>query len=157
MKKLVNNREISSLMLLLMLAVLFSACGRTKSQVSQVANQSDTTAKVPVSETEASNLSGKWTGPMQTPRFTAQMELALLHEGTQLSAQVRIVRENGLKADKPIRDLKVSGNDISFKIELGGADVQFNGRLNGDKLSGTLTAFQGTEVAATGTWNLSKS
>jgi len=29
--------------------------------------------------------------------------------------------------------------------------------LNGDKLSGTLTAFQGTEVAATGTWNLSKS
>ena len=154
MKKLVNNREISSLMLLLMLAVLLSACGRIKSQV---ANKSDTKATVPVSETEASNLSGKWTGPMETTRFKAQMELALLHEGTQLSAQARFVREGGLKSEKPIRDLKVSGNDISFKIELGGADVQFDGRLNGDKLSGTLTAFRGTEVASTGTWNLSKS
>ena len=116
MKKLVNNREMSSLMLLLMLAVLLSACGRTKSQVANqsdtVANQSDTKATVPVSETEASNLSGKWTGPMETTKFKAQMELALLHEGTQLSAQVRIVRESGLKAEKPIRDLKVSGNDI---------------------------------------------
>jgi len=165
MKKLVNNREMSSLMPLLMLAVLLSACGRMQSQV---ANKSDskatvpvsesvTKATVPVSETEGSKLSGKWTGPMETTRFKAQMELALLHEGTQLSAQARFIRESGLKSEKPIRDLKVSGNDISFKIELGGADVQFNGRLNGDKLSGTLTAFQGTEVAATGTWNLSKS
>ena len=154
MKKLVNNREMSSLMLLLMLAVLLSACGRMKSQV---ANKSDTKAMVPVSETEASNLSGKWTGPMQTTRFTAQMELALLHEGTQLSAQARFVREGGLNSERPIRDLKVSGDDISFKIELGGAVVQFNGRLNGDKLGGTLTAFQGSSVAGTGTWNLSKS
>ena len=165
MKKLVNNREMSSLMLLLMLAVLLSACGGTKSQV---ANNSDTKATVPVSEsvakamvpvsdTEASKLSGKWTGPMETTRFKAQMELALLREGTQLSAQVRVVRENGLKSERPIHDLKVSGNDISFKIELGGADVQFNGRLNGDKLGGTLTAFRGESVAGTGTWNLSKS
>ena len=153
MKKLVNNREMSSLMPLLMLAVLLSACG----QKSQDANKSVTKATVPVSETEASNLSGKWTGPLETTRFKAQMELALLHEGTQLSAQVRIVRESGLKAEKPIRDLKVSGNDISFRTEIGGADVQFNGRLNGDKLSGTLTAFQGESVAGTGTWNLSKS
>jgi hypothetical protein len=154
MKKLVNNREMSSLMLLLMLAVLLSACGRTKSQV---ATKVDTKATVQVSETEASNLSGKWTGPMQTTRFKAQMELALLHEGTQLSAQATILREGGLKSDKPIRDLKVSGNDISFKIDLGGADVQFNGRLDGDKLGGTLTAFRGESVAGTGTWNLSKS
>jgi hypothetical protein len=164
MKKLVNNREMSSLMPLLMLAVLLSACGRMKSEV---ANKSDTKATapvsesatkatVPVSETEASNFSGKWTGPMETPRFNAQMELALLHEGTQLSAQARLFRESEWKPWRPIRDLKVSGNDISFKIELG-ADVQFNGRLNGDKLSGTLTAFQGTEVIGTGTWNLSKS
>lgn len=163
MKKLINNREMSSLMLLLMLAVLLSACGRTKSQVASdtkatvPVSESDTKATVPISEKEAANLSGKWTGPMETTRFKAQMELALLHEGTQLSAQVRIVREGGLKSEKPIRDLKVSGNDISFKIELGGADVQFNGRLNSDKLSGTLTAFQGTSVAGTGTWNLSKS
>jgi hypothetical protein len=153
MKKLVNNREMSSLMLLLMLAVLLSACGRK----SQDANKSVPKATVPVSEAEAANLSGKWTGPMETTRFKAQMELALLHEGTQLSAQARIVRDSGLKSEKPIHDLKVSGNDISFKIELGGADVQFNGRLNGDKLSGTLTAFQGASVAGTGTWNLSKS
>ena len=160
MKKLVNNREMSSLMLLLMLAVLLSACGR-KSQVANtsdtVVNKGDTKATVTVSETEASKLSGKWTGPMETTRFKAQMELALLHEGTQLSAQVTIVRDTGLKADKPIHDLKVSGNDISFKTEIGGADVQFNGRLNGDKLGGTLTAFQGESVAGTGTWNLSKS
>ena len=154
MKKLVNNREMSSLMLLLMLAVLLSACGRTKSQV---ANLNDTKATVPVSETEASNLSGKWTGAMQTTRFKAQMELALLHEGTQLSAQATFVRQDGLKSEKPIRDLKVSGNDISFTIDLGGADVQFNGRLDGDKLSGTVTAFRGESVAGTGTWNLSKS
>ena len=159
MKKLVNNREMSSLMLLLMLAVLLSACGR-KSQGARsdtVANQSGTKATVAVSETEASNLSGKWTGPMETTRFKAKMELALLHEGTQLSAQVKIVRESGLTADKPIHDLKVSGNDISFKTEIGGADVQFNGRLDGNKLGGTLTAFQGESVAGTGTWNLSKS
>jgi len=154
MKKLVNNREMSSLMLLLMLAMLLSACGRMKSQV---ASQSETTATVAVSETEASSLSGKWTGPMETTRFKAQMELALLREGTQLSAQVRVVRENGLKSERPIHDLKVSGNDISFKTDIGGADVQFNGRLNGDKLGGTLTAFRGESVAGTGTWNLSKS
>jgi len=164
MKKLVNNREMSSLMLLLMLAVLLSACGGMKSQVANndtkatvPVSESNAKATVPISETEASKLSGKWTGPMETNKFKAQMELALLHEGTQLSAQARFLRESGLKSEKPIRELKVSGNDISFKIELGGADVQFNGRLDGGKLSGTLTAFRGTEVAATGTWNLSKS
>lgn len=158
MKKLVNNRETSSLMLLLVLAVLLSACGAAnKSDTKATVPVAETKATVAVSETEASKLSGKWTGPMETTRFKARMELALLHEGTQLSAQVTIVRESGLKAEKPIRDLKVSGNDISFKTEIGGADVQFNGRLNGDKLGGTLTAFQGESVAGTGTWNLSKS
>ena len=151
MKKLVNNREMSSLMLLLTLAALLSACGSMK-----VANKSGTGATVAVSETEASSLSGKWTGPMETTKFTAQMELALRREGTQLSAEARFARDQ-LKSTSPIRDLKVSGNDISFKTEIGGAIVQFNGRLNGDKLSGTLTAFQGTTIAGTGTWNLLKS
>ena len=151
MKKLINKREMSSLMLLLMLAVMLSACSRTKPQV---ANKSG--SKVSVSETEAVNLSGKWTGPMETTKFTAQMELALQREGSELSAQANFAKE-ALKSTKPIRDLKVSGNDISFKTEIGGANVQFNGRLNGDKLSGTLTAFQGTAIVATGTWNLLKS
>ena len=152
MKKL-GKREMSSLMLLLMLAVLLSACGRLKPQV---ANKSGTGSKVAVSETEASNLSGKWTGPMETTKFTAQMELALLREGSELSAEARFAKE-ALKSEKPVRDLKVSGNDISFKTEIGGANVQFNGQLKGDKLSGTLTAFQGTAIVATGTWNLLKS
>ena len=153
MKELGHQREMSSLTLLLMLAVLVSACGRLKPQV---ANKSDTGSKVEVSETEASNLSGKWTGPMETTKFNAQMELALLREGTQLSAEARFAKE-ALKSAKPIRDLKVSGNDISFKTEIGGAQVHFSGRLNGDKLSGTLTAFQGTAIVASGTWNLLKS
>ena len=150
MKKLGN--KTSSLTLLLMLVVLVSACSKLKPQVANKGIGS----KVAVSETEASSLSGKWSGPMETTKFTAQMELALAREGTQLSAEVKFAKE-ALKSAKPIRDLKVSGNDISFKTELGGADVQFNGHLNGDKLTGTLTAFQGTAIVATGTWNLLKS
>lgn len=153
MKKLGNNTEMTGLMLLLMLAALLSACGSMKSLV---ANKNGTGARVPVSETEAVNLTGKWTGPMETTKFTATMELALLREGTQLSAEARFVRDQ-LRSAKPIRALKVSGNDISFKTDIGGADVQFNGRLNGDKLSGTLTAFQGTSIVATGTWTLLRS
>jgi hypothetical protein len=150
MKKLGN--KMSSLTLLLMLVVLGSACSKIKPAV---ANKG-TGSKVAVSETEATNLSGKWSGPMETTKFTAQMELALAREGTQLSAEAKFAKE-ALKSAKPIRDLKVSGNDISFKTELGGADVHFNGHLNGDKLSGTVTAFQGTAIVATGTWNLLKS
>ena len=153
MKKPSKHIELTSLMLLLMLIALLSACGSLKPLVT---NKSDTGASVPVSETEAANLSGKWTGPMETTKFTATMELALHREGTQLRAEARFAKDE-LKSAKPLRALKISGNDISFKTDIGGADVQFNGRLNGDKLSGTLTAFQGTSIVATGTWNLSKS
>src|ERR1700752_1218099 len=106
MKKLGN--KMSSLTLLLMLAVLVSACSKLKPQV---ANKS-TGTKGEVSETEASSLSGKWTGPMETTKFTAQMELALAREGTQLSAEAKFAKE-ALKSAKPVRELKVSGNDIS--------------------------------------------
>ena len=150
MKSLSHNRELSSVALLLMLAVSLSACAH------RVANKNGAGGKVQVSETEAASLSGKWTGPMETTKFNATMELALLREGTQLSAEAKFAKE-ALRSAKPIRDLKVSGNDISFKTEIGGADVQFNGHLNGDKLSGTLTAFQGTAIVASVTWNLAKS
>lgn len=142
----------AGLALLLVLAALLSACAGAKPGVER-GGPGD---RVTVSEADAANFTGNWTGPMETTKFTATMELALPREGTELRAESRFAMKE-LRSSEPIRDLKVGGQDITFKTNIGGANVHFTGRLEGDKLSGTLVAYQGTNIVATGTWKLSKS
>lgn len=143
----------TALALLLVLAALLSACAGAKPGGAKKSGPGD---RVTVSEAEAAGFTGKWTGPMETSKFTAQMELALPREGTELRAEGRFAMGD-LKSAEPIRDFSISGQDITFKTGIGGANVHFTGRLDGDKLNGTLVAYQGANIVATGTWKLSKS
>jgi hypothetical protein len=91
----------------------------------------------------------------QSPFSSVKMELTLNQEAAEWKANARFSIPNHEFAN-PLRELLLSGNDISFVVDIGGADVRFAGKLNGDKLNGTLEAFEkGTKIAA-GTWSLTR-
>ncbi|MDT4952994.1 MAG: hypothetical protein QOJ02_1132 [Acidobacteriota bacterium] len=89
----------------------------------------------------------------QSPFSSVKMELTLNQEGTQWKANARFNIPNH-EFVEPLRELLVSGNDISFVVNIGGADVRFTGKRVGDKLDGTLEAFEKGAKIAAGTWNL---
>jgi len=81
------------------------------------------------------------------------MELTATHEGAEWKAETKLNIE-GNELTKPAQDLKVKGNDVSFFVELEGAQVRFVGKLSQDKLGGTLDAVEKGARVATGTWSL---
>ncbi len=91
----------------------------------------------------------------QSPFSSVKMEVALNQEGADWKAEAKFNAQGREFAD-PVRDFKASGNDLSFTVNIGGADVRFAGKLGEDKLGGTLEAFEKNAKIATGTWSLTR-
>ncbi len=91
----------------------------------------------------------------QSPFSSVKMELTLNQEGTDWKAEA-MFNAQGQGFANPLRDFKVSDNDLSFTVNIGGADVRFSGKLNDGKLGGTLEAFEKNAKIATGTWSLTR-
>jgi hypothetical protein len=101
------------------------------------------------------DLAGTWTGEFKTTAFSGSMELKLTRDDTKWKAEAKFKARNGESAN-PVQDLVIDNNDIVFRTEIAGADVHFAGKLNGEKLQGTLEAFQRDVKVATGTWNIGR-
>jgi hypothetical protein len=86
-------------------------------------------------------------------QVSANMELRLVREGTQLKAEARLSFV-GQGAPTPVRDLKLRDNEIAFATTMLEAELRFVGRITNDAMTGTIEAFQGGAKVATGTWSL---
>lgn len=91
----------------------------------------------------------------QSPFSSVKMEVTLNQEGTDWKAEAKFDVQ-GREFVDPVRDFKASDKDISFVVNIGGADVRFVGKLDGDKLGGTLEAFERNAKIAGGTWSLTR-
>ncbi|MDT4896461.1 MAG: hypothetical protein QOH25_1538 [Acidobacteriota bacterium] len=92
----------------------------------------------------------------QSPFSSVKMEVTLNQEGAEWKAEAKFTAQ-GQEFANPVRDLKVSdNNNISFTVNIGGADVRFVGKLGDDKLGGTLEAFERNAKIANGTWGLTR-
>ena len=91
----------------------------------------------------------------QSPFSSVKMELTLVRQGTEWKADAKF-NAAGQEFSNPVQNLKVNGSDVSFSVEIEGADVRFTGKLTDNKLGGTLEALQRGERVGTGTWNLTR-
>ncbi|HYG82117.1 MAG TPA: hypothetical protein VD861_17085 [Pyrinomonadaceae bacterium] len=91
----------------------------------------------------------------QSPFSSVKMEVALSREGAEWKGEARFNVE-GREVASPLLELKIGGAEISFVAKLHGADVRFAGRLDGDKLGGSLEAFEKNSKVAGGTWSLTR-
>src|SRR5215813_2578545 len=60
----------------------------------------------------------------------------------------------GRQASNQAGDLKVAETELSFTMEFAGANVRFVGKVNGEKISGTLEANVGGRVVGSGSWTV---
>ena len=89
----------------------------------------------------------------QSPFSSVKMELTLSQKGTEWKAEAKF-NVGGNEFSKPVQDLKVNTNDLSFFVEIEGAQVRFTGKLSNNNLGGTLEAMEKGARVATGAWSL---
>ena len=86
-------------------------------------------------------------------QVSANMELRLIREGTQLKAEARLSIV-GQAAPTPVRDLKLRDNEIAFATTMLEAELRFVGKITNDAMTGTIEGLQAGAKVATGTWSL---
>lgn len=99
---------------------------------------------------------GTWAGPMTTVAGPGGLELTLKHPkppSTQWLATLTM-RLQGQESKPAVRNLLIKGEDISFDFDLDGSLVKVAGKFAGDKLNGTVEAFQGERKIGDGTFAL---
>ncbi len=101
------------------------------------------------------DLTGVWAGSLNTDAGPGGLQITLTHEGTSWKASLK-VRLEGQEVDAPVGNLKVDGGQISFSTVLDRTAVNFIGKVEGDKLNGTLEAFQGDRKVGQGTMALTR-
>jgi hypothetical protein len=141
---------------LLSVLTLICALSNTACQSKGVNTEAATGSTVTVPENVAANFSGHWKGTMLTKNHhDGTMELTLVRTGNELKASAKFYNEL-LFSSSPIKNLKVTGDEIYLSTNILGADVQFNGKVVGEKLGGTLEAFQRRASVDTGNWDLTR-
>lgn len=102
-----------------------------------------------------SDFAGAWSGKFEPSAFSGEMELTLTRDGDKWKAEA-IFRSGTRKAQDPIRDLEIKGDQISFRTSIGGMEVFFSGKMDGGKLKGILEVSRDGNQVDTGTWVVSK-
>jgi len=89
----------------------------------------------------AADLSGHWPGVLQTPRGADDHNLTLRQSGSAVTGAVTFSGKTW-----EIRNVNLDGQKLTFEITLSGANplvLFYDLRVNGDEISGKLTASQG--------------
>src|SRR5687768_15994055 len=101
-----------------------------------------------------SDPTGTWAGPLATDAGPGGLEITLSRDSSGWQGKMKF-RLEGQESAPPVRDLKVGKDDISFAFDLDRNLVKVVGRFRGDKLTGTVEAFQGERRIGGGTFTLS--
>lgn len=104
---------------------------------------------------QAPDFTGRWAGALATDEGPGGLEIALTRDGATWKASAK-VRLEGEEIALAVEDLKINGADISFAALLGRTLVKFSGKAEGDKLNGTLEAFQGDRKVGQGTFTVTR-
>lgn len=100
-----------------------------------------------------SDPTGTWGGSLATDAGPGGLEITLARDGTQWKASMKF-RLEGQESAPTVRDLRISGSDISFVADVDRIVLKFAGRFAGDALKGTVEAFQGERKIGGGTFAL---
>lgn len=100
-----------------------------------------------------SDPTGTWGGAMTTDAGPGGLEITLKRDAAQWNARMKL-RLEGRETAPAVRDLKISGGEISFAADLDRNTVKFTGKFAGDTLNGTVEAFQGERKIGGGTFAL---
>jgi len=100
-----------------------------------------------------SDPTGTWGGAMATDAGPGGLEITLKRNASQWNASMKL-RLDGRETAPAVRDLKISGADISFTADLDRNLAKFAGKFAGDTLKGTVEAFQGNRKIGGGTFAL---
>ena len=81
----------------------------------------------------AADISGKWTGKIETPNGSRDVNMTFKADGDMLTGTV-----SGRQSNSPIENGKISGDDISFSVtrEFNGNKITTNytGKVSGDSI-----------------------
>jgi hypothetical protein len=97
------------------------------------------------------NLTGTWKTQTKSARGTSEQTMTLTQTGDNFTGEM--VTAQGDK--QPIKDGKVTGNDIEFNVERKQptgetANVLYKGKITGDEITGTFKGASGADVEWTG-------
>jgi hypothetical protein len=105
----------------------------------------------------AASLAGDWSGSFQTPGPSGALEIALTETENKWSGAVKIEGPGHKILTKPAQNLKIEGEDLTFMIEMVGAEITFTGKFKDGKLTGRLEAVQNGQTVAMGSWEVTRS
>jgi hypothetical protein len=94
----------------------------------------------------AADVTGKWTGSMQTPNGDFNLEFTFKQDGSTLTGSVQ-----GPQGDPtPISDGKVDGDKLSFTVKVGDGQmvIHHEGTVSGDTIKLSSKSDQGDFPAA---------
>jgi hypothetical protein len=148
-----SSRNVgAALLCLLAVACLLSGAGCGAMSKQDTARGSTVT----VAEGVAENFGGHWKGPMRTKnKHDGTMELTLVRNGNELKASAKFYDDVRFSAS-PVKNLEVTGDEISFATNILGADVHFKGKVGGENMGGSLEALQRSSSVDTGNWDLTR-
>ena len=81
----------------------------------------------------AADITGKWTGKMETPNGSRDVNMAFKADGATLTGSV-----SGRNGDTPIENGKIDGDNISFTVTRKFNDMEikmnYTGKVSGDSI-----------------------
>ena len=104
---------------------------------------------------QTGNVSGVWAGALGGDPAPGGMQLILMRDGTSWKATLTL-RLEGEEMTPPVADLNINADQISFSTMIGKTTIKFFGSFNGEKLDGTLEAFQNDRRVGKGTMSLAR-
>jgi len=90
-------------------------------------------------------------GTFETLEFPGTLKFVLKNEGDSWSGTLDIFVDMD-SASGPLLDLAVEGNTFKCLFTATGTDVKIEGKIEGDKMTGTLAVYEGTELIDEGTF-----
>lgn len=102
------------------------------------------------------SLAGQWRGSFQTPGPSGALEIVLTNSENKWTGEVKIEGPGRKILTKPAQNLKVETENLTFMIEIMGAEVTFTGKLKDGKLTGGLEAHENGKTVGMGSWEMTR-
>ena len=109
-----------------------------------------------IASAQVPDFSGRWAGAITTSLSGAGgLEIILTRAGATWKGSLRL-RVGGQEVAPVVQAVKIDGDQISFRAAIDRTQLKVTGKAKGDKLDGTLEAFQEGRKVSDGTFTLTR-